>query len=170
MSSVHTSDATELSDILIQEQAAVDALLETVEAERRAIKSLAIAEFHPINVRRIAILEQLRALSDRRDRTVQRIVHGTTANVPPASLHALLDGWEGGHAGSIRRRYDALLTTAKHVREEIKQNVVLIEGVRGFVEQALSAGTTLATDTQTYGRTGKPAAAATSPIAVYQQG
>lgn len=170
MSSVHTSDATALIDILMQEQASCDALLETVEAERQAIKSLAIAEFHPINVRRIAILEQLRSLSDARDRTVRRITEGTSPNGAPTSLQTLLDRWEGTEATMVRRQYDALLTTAKRVREEIKQNVVLIEGVRGFVEQALSAGTTVTTDAQTYGRTGKPAVAATSPIAVYQQG
>lgn len=170
MPSVSTTLSRQLTDVLLREQATCQALLETVEAERAAIKTLAISEFHSINVRRIAVLEQLRSITDTRDRVIRQIAEAASLPGPISSLHMLLDHWQGSDGVRIRRQYDVLMTTAKRVREEIKLNVVLIENFRGFIEQALSAGATAMTDGKAYNRTGKPSSIHPVSTAVYQQG
>lgn len=170
MSSVSTALSAQLITILLRELASCQSLLETVEAERHAIKTLAIGDFHPINVRRLAILEQLQSIADARDQTVRQIA--VTLSLPDsmASLHVLLDRWQGSEASTVRRHHETLMATAKYVREEIKQNVVLIDGIRGFVEHALTAGATALTDGNAYNRTGKPALARPLSAVLYQQG
>ncbi|MDO9117752.1 MAG: flagellar export chaperone FlgN [Nitrospira sp.] len=170
MPSVSTALSAQLVTILLRELAACQSLLETVEAERHAIKTLAIGDFHPINVRRLAILEQLQSIADARDQTVRQIVLALSLPDSTASLHLLLDRWQGSEASTVRRHHETLMATAKHVREEIKQNVVLIDGIRGFVEHALTAGAAALTDGKAYNRTGKPALAHPSSAVLYQQG
>lgn len=170
MPSVSTALSSQLVTILLRELAACQSLLETVEAERHAIKILAIGAFHPINVRRLAILEQLQSIADARDQTVRQIVLALSLPDSIASLRLLLDRWQGSEASTVRRHHETLMATAKHVREEIKQNVVLIDGIRGFVEHALTAGAAALTDGKAYNRTGKPALAHPSSAVLYQQG
>ncbi|MCC6141074.1 MAG: flagellar export chaperone FlgN [Nitrospira sp.] len=170
MLSVSTALSAELETILLRELACCQSLLETVEAERQAIKALAIGDFHPINVRRLGILEQLQSIGDARDQAVGRIAAALSLTDSRSSLHALLDRWHGQEATAIRRHHGALMALAKHVREEIKQNVVLIDGIRGFVEQALTAGASALTDGNAYNRTGKPALAHSLSAVLYQQG
>lgn len=170
VSSVSTALSAQLIDALVREQAACEALLETVEAERHAIKSLAIGEFNSINIRRIAVLEELQSIADARDRSIRKIADAASMQGPTASLQALLDRWQGEEAPTVRRHHDALLATAKQVRDEIKQNVVLIENFRGFIEHALTAGAAAMTDGKAYGRTGKPSSAHPLSAVLYQQG
>lgn len=170
MFSVSQAQCTQLVEIILQEQASCQALLDTVEAERRAIKSLAIGDFHSINVRRIAVLEQLQSIADRRDRVVQQIAESLPSSGPLVSMQMLLDRSRGPEVATVRRHHDTLMTVAKRVREEIKQNVVLIEGIRGFVEQALAAGATAMTEGQAYNRSGKPASLHSPSAVLYQQG
>lgn len=170
MPSVSTTLSAQLGTILLRELAACQSLLATVEAERHAIKTLAIGDFHPINVRRLAILEQLQSIADARDQTVRQVAIALSLPDSIASLHALLDRWHGSEAFTVRRHHETLMATAKHVREEIKQNVVLIDGIRGFVEHALTAGATALTDGNAYNRTGKPASAHPLSAALYQRG
>lgn len=170
MPSVSTTLSRQLIDILLQEQATCQALLETVEAERHAIKTLAIGEFHPINVRRIAVLEQLRSIADARELAVRQVADAAALPGSISSLHMLLDRWKGPDVTAIRRHYDAVLVTAKRAREEIKLNVALIENFRGFIEQALTAGASAMTDGNAYSRTGKLASASPMSAVLYQQG
>ncbi len=170
MPSVSTTLSTQLIDILLREQATCQALLDTVEAERHAIKALAIGEFHPINVRRIAVLERLQTIADARELMVRRVAEEASLPGPIPSLQILLDRWKGPDVTAIRRQYDAVLVTAKRAREEIKLNVALIENFRGFIEQALTAGSAATTDGNTYNRTGKPASAHQVSAVLYQQG
>ena len=170
MTSVSTALSAQLVTILIRELASCQSLLETVEAERHAIKTLSIGDFHPINVRRLAILEQLQSIADARDQTVRRIAAALSLPDSTASVQSLLTRWHGSEAATIRRHHETLMTNAKHVREEIKQNVVLIDGIRGFVEQALTAGASALTDSDAYNRTGKPALAHPLSAVLYQQG
>ena len=170
MPSVSTALSAQLVTILLRELASCQSLLETVEAERHAIKTLAIGDFHPINVRRLAILEQLQSIADARDQAVRQIAVALALPDSIASLHSLLDRWHGSEATTVRHHHEKLLATAKHVREEIKQNVVLIDGIRGFVEHALTAGATALTDGNAYNRTGKPALAHPLSDVLYQQG
>ncbi|MCS6291574.1 MAG: flagellar export chaperone FlgN [Nitrospira sp.] len=170
MSSVSTALSAQLIDILLREQTSCQALLETVEAERHAIKSLAIGEFHPINVRRIAVLEQLQSIADAREQAVRQIADSASLPGSISSLQVLLDRWNGSEVSTIRHHHDALMVTAKRVREEIKLNVVLIENFRGFIEQALTAGATAMTDGKSYSRTGKPASGNPTSAVLYQQG
>lgn len=170
MPSVSTALSSQLSEILLREQSACQSLLETVEAERQAIKVLAIGEFHPINVRRLGILEQLQSIADARERIVGQIAEAAALVNPLASLQGLLDQWQGPEAATVRRQHKALLITAKRVREEIKQNVVLIENFRGFVEHALAAGAHAMTDGTAYNRSGKLAATHPLSAVLYQQG
>lgn len=170
MPSVSTALSAQLVTILLRELASCQSLLETVEAERHAIKTLAIGDFHPINVRRLAILEQLQSIADARDQAVRQIAAALSWPDSIASLHNLLDRWHGSEATTVRHHHEKLLATAKHVREEIKQNVVLIDGIRGFVEHALTAGATALTDGNAYSRTGKPALTHPLSAVLYQQG
>ena len=170
MSSVSTALSAQLIEILLREQASCQALLETVEAERHAIKILAIGDFHPINVRRIAVLEQLQSIAEARDLAVGRIADATSLPGPIMSLQGLLDRWQGPEAAAVRRQHGTLMAIAKRVREEIKQNVVLIENFRGFIEHALTAGASAMTDGKGYNRTGKPAAVHPLSAVLYQQG
>lgn len=170
MPSVSTTLSRQLIDILLQEQATCQALLETVEAERHAIKALAIGEFHPINVRRIAVLEQLRSIADARELAVRQVADAASLPGSISSLQLLLDRWKGPDVTAIRRQYDAVLVTAKRAREEIKLNVALIENFRGFIEQALTAGASAMTDGNAYNRTGKPASVSPMSAVLYQQG
>lgn len=168
MTSVSPSEA--LSHILIQEQESCGALLETVEDERRAIKAMAITEFHDINLRRIAILETLQALTQSREAAVRQIAE--QANLPEAalSLQILLDRWHSPQVPALRRRYDAVMVVAKQARDEIKQNVVLIEGIRQVIEGALAAGTATISGADAYDRSGQRAAIQSSAAMLYQQG
>lgn len=170
MSSVSTALSAQLIDVLFREQASCHALLETVEAERHAIKALAISEFHTINVRRIAVLEQLQSIAEARELVVRQVADAASLSGPISSLQVLLDRWKGSEVEAIRRHYDAVMVTAKRVREEIKLNVVLIENFRGFIEQALTAGSTAMTDGKAYNRMGKPASANPMSAVLYQQG
>ena len=170
MPSVSSALSAQLVTTLLRELASCQSLLETVEAERHAIKTFAIGDFHPINVRRLAILEQLQSIADARDQTVRQIAAALSLPDSNASLHFLLDRWQGPEASTVRRHHVTLTSTAKHVREEIKRNVVLIDGIRGFVEQALTAGATALTDGNAYNRTGKPALAHPLSAVLYQQG
>jgi len=170
MPSVTTALATQLETILLRELASCQALLETVEAERHAIKTLAIGDFHPINVRRLTILEQLQSIGEARDQAVGRIAAVLALPGSISSMPALLDRWHGPEAATVRRHHEALMAVAKHVREEIKQNVVLIDGIRGFVEQALTAGSSAMTDGSVYDKAGRPALAQSLSAVLYQQG
>jgi flagellar biosynthesis/type III secretory pathway chaperone len=170
MPSVSTALSAQLVTILLRELASCQSLLETVEAERHAIKTLAIGDFHPINVRRLAILEQLQSIADARDQAVRQTAIALSLPDSISSIHVLLDRWHGSEATTVRRHHETLMATAKHVREEIKQNVVLIDGIRGFVEHALTAGATALTDGNAYNRTGQPARAHPLSAVLYQQG
>lgn len=170
MLSVSTALSAQLETILLRELACCQSLLETVEAERHAIKALAIGDFHPINVRRLAILEQLQSIGGARDQAAGRIAAALSLPDVSLSMHALLDRWHGPESTVVRRHHGTLMVLAKHVREEIKQNVVLIDGIRGFVEHALTAGASALADGNAYNRTGKPALAHSLSAVLYQQG
>lgn len=128
-----------LCDLLQEEEAVCRALLDTVYEERAAIRTLAITEFHPINCRRLAILEALQRLADARTGLVAEAVreHGLPRHTE--TLPQLIDRLGPAHAAVLQPRYHAYSETAKAVRTEIKQNVGLIEGIRAVVDQALSA-------------------------------
>lgn len=170
MTSASLSDSQTLSQILIQEHHACCALLDTVEEERRAIKALAITEFHDINVRRIAILEMLRALTESRETVVRRIAEMERLPEAATSLQALLDRWQSPYVAGLRRSHDTLMAAAKQAREEIKHNVVLIESIRHFIEGALAAGTAPLSGADAYDRSGQRASLQSSAAMLYQQG
>lgn len=170
MTSASLSSVQALSQILIREQASCCALLDTVEEERRAIKALAITEFHDINLRRIAILETLQTLTQTRETAVRQI--SEMADLPEAvtSLQVLLDRWQSPHVAELRRHHDTLMVVAKRAREEIKQNVVLIEGIRHVIEGALAAGIATMSGADAYNRSGQRATLQSSAAVLYQQG
>lgn len=170
MTSASSSQAEALSQILIREYESCRALLDTVEEERRAIKTLAITEFHAINLRRLAILETLQALTQARDAAVRQIAE--TARLPEAaaSLPALLDRWPSPQTAELRRHHDRVMAAAKLAREEIKQNVVLIEGFRQVIEGALAAGTAALPGADAYDRSGQRATQPSAAAMLYQQG
>ena len=170
MTSASPSYPQTLNQLLIQEHDACCALLATVEEERRAIKDLAITDFHGINIRRIAILETLQALTQSRETVVRRIAE--IENLPEAatSLQVLLDCWQSPQVAALRHHHDTLMSAAKRAREEIKQNVVLIEGIRHFIEGALAAGTASMSGTDAYDRSGQRASLQSSAAILYQQG
>src|SRR5688572_9496421 len=135
---------TKLCRLVHQEEAACHQLLETLHAERAAIRTLAIIEFHSINCRRLSILESLQSLANERQQLVQELVAHYGLQPVTASIQELIDHVHDAASEDLRVAYRSYMTVAKTVRDEIKQNVVLIEGIRGVVDQALSTGTPVA--------------------------
>jgi hypothetical protein len=158
----------QLCRILDQETAACRSLLDTVHEERGAIRSLAITEFHGINCRRLAILETLQSLADQRQRLVQEWA-GRQGWPHTTSVHHVLDRLTDAPA-ELRNGYQRYMSVARLVRDEIKQNVVLIEGIREVVSQALSAGTTVVPGQELYTPAGQSANTAPVNVLLHQQG
>lgn len=164
------SKTAKLCRLLMREEAACRSLLETVQEERAAIRTLAITEFHGINSKRLAILECLQALAEERTLLVQQCAqdHG----LPPSAsaLPMLIDELNGPESHELRAHYRTFLSTAKSVREEIKQNVVLIEGIRGVVDKALSAGTRIVPGQDLYNQDGQSSALSPTNALIHQRG
>ena len=164
------STALDLCRILEREEAACKALLDTVHQERAAIRALAVSEFHPINSRRLAVLESLQTLADERLQLVRQVGLDNGLSDRTVTLQGILDRVESPLFDEIRRRYGSYMATAKLVREEIKQNAVLIEGIRGFLDSALSAGAQAAPGLDLYNGGGHSAAAGASAVLIHQRG
>jgi hypothetical protein len=161
---------TKLCRLVHQEEAACHQLLETVHAERAAIRRLAIIEFHSINCRRLSILESLQSLANERQQFVQELVAHYGLQSVTTSIQELIAHVHDAASEDLRVAYRSYMTVAKTVRDEIKQNVVLIEGIRGVVDQALSTGTPVAPgrDLDTAG--GQSFVAGPVNVLIHQQG
>jgi hypothetical protein len=158
-----------LGQLLHREEAACHALLETVQEERAAIRTLAITEFHAINCKRLGILESLQTLAQEREQLVQQIALLHRLG-PTTSIHALIDCFTGPESSALRARYHSFTSIAKMVRAEIKHNVVLIEGIRGVVDQALSSGTKVIPGHDLYNNEGHSSTVAPVNAFIHQQG
>lgn len=158
-----------LCRVLDREGAACQTLLETVLEERAAIRNLAVTEFHPINCRRLVVLESLQALAQEREALVRQIAQQHALD-PATTIHALIDLLAIPESTGLRERYNAFISIVKMVRAEIKHNVVLIEGIRGVLDQALSAGAAIAPGCDVYSGDGQRSRAATANLLIHQQG
>lgn len=158
-----------LRKILIEEEAACRSLLETVEEERAAIRTLAITEFHGINCRRLALLESLERLADERDRQVRHLAAQQGLRTV-SSLPELLDRLTAPAAGDLPAYYHTLMSTAKTVRDEIRHNVVLIENIRGVVDKALSTGTAVVPGQDLYSQDGHSSRVSPLNVLIHQRG
>ena len=163
-------EITKLCRLLHQEEAACHQLLETVHAERAAIRTLAITEFHSINCRRLSILESLQSLANEREQLVQELVTHYGLPSVTTSIQDLIDHVQNAASEDLRAAYRSYMTVAKTVRDEIKQNVVLIEGIRGVVDQALSTGTPVAPGMDLYAADGQSFVAGRVNVLIHQQG
>jgi len=76
----------------------------------------------------------------------------------------------GHDSKQLRDQYDRFLATARTVREQIKQNVVLIENIRGFIDQALSACMAVIPGLDLYNSTGQNLAGHAQATLIRQQG
>ncbi len=161
---------TQLCRLLDQEKATCLQLLETIHAERAAIRTMAITEFHGINCRRLAILESLQSLADLRQQLVRELALHHGLAMEGASIQDLIDHMRSAASDDLRAGYRSYMTVAKTVRDEIKQNVVLIEGIRGVVDQALSAGTPVVPGRDLYTADGQSFVAAQVNVLIHQQG
>jgi flagellar biosynthesis/type III secretory pathway chaperone len=161
---------TQLCRLLHQEEAACHQLLETVQAERAAIRTLAITEFHSINCSRLSILESLQSLANEREHLVQEVVAHYGLPSVTTSIQDLIDQVRSAASDDLREGYRSYMTVAKTVRDEIKQNVVLIEGIRGVVDQALSAGTPVLPGRELYTADGQSFVASHVNVLIHQQG
>jgi hypothetical protein len=161
---------TQLCRLLRQEQASCHQLLETVYAERAAIRALAITEFHSINCRRLAILESLQSLVDAQQRLVQELSLHYGLKTESASIQELIDNVEDPASADLQAVYRSYMEVIKTVRDEIKHNIVLIEGIRGVVDQALSTGTPVAPGRDLYTADGQSFVAGRVNVLIHQQG
>jgi hypothetical protein len=164
-----TSTTFKLCQLLGREEAACRALLETVQEERTAIRTLAITEFHTINCKRLAILESLQTLAQERDLLVQYIAQRHRLR-QTTTIHALIDRLTASESADLRTCYNSFMSIAKMVRAEIKHNVVLIEGIRGVVDQALSSGTKIVPGHDLYDNEGRSSTALPVNAFIHQQG
>ncbi len=159
----------DLCRLLEREEEACQALLDTVHQERAAIRTLAVTEFHSINCRRLTVLESLQRLTDERQSFVQRFAREQGLSSPTGSLYNILDRVGEATAGPLRTQYNGYMATAKLVRQEIAHNVTLIEGIRGVVEQVLSAGARAVPGSDLYGQGGRAAQVPQGTILLQQQ-
>ena len=164
------STTYKLCQLLGREEAACQSLLDTVQEERAAIRTLAITEFHSINCRRLAILEALQTLAQERDLLVQDMVQLRGLSRTTTTIHALIDRLTDPESTELRIRYSTFMSIAKMVRAEIKHNVVLIEGIRGVVDKALSAGTNMVPGLDLYNNGGHASASPFINALIHQQG
>jgi hypothetical protein len=155
--------------LLDREGAACHTLLETVLEERAAIRNLAVTEFHPINCKRLVVLESLQALAQEREALVRHIALQHALD-PTTTIHGLIDWLAGAESIGLGDRYNAFMSIVKMVRAEIKHNVVLIEGIRGVLDQALSAGASIAPEADVYSGDGQHSRAVTANFLIHQQG
>ena len=165
---VFTPTADQLCQVLNEEEAACGQLLDTVQDERSAIRALEIHRFHGINCRRLSILELLQTLADSRERLVQQLA-GHQGLPPETSLHQLVDHLQATST-DLRGCYQRYIVRAKTVREEIKHNATLIEGIRGVIDQALSTSTVGESGQDLYTAAGQAVAAGRTQVLIHQQG
>jgi hypothetical protein len=170
LSRLHSAAALELSHLIDQEDASCRALLETVEAERRAIRALAVTDFYAINARRLVTLESMQALAQARDSLVSRLARHYGLPASSATLQEVIGAMPANDSRMLRERYDRVVTGLRHAREQIKQNEVLIENIRGFLERALSAATAAGPGLGGYDGSGRSKAASAHAMLVRQQG
>lgn len=161
---------TQLCCLLHQEEAICHQLLETVHTERAAIRALAITEFHSINCRRLSILESLQSLANERQQLVQELAVNYGLQPVTTSIQEFIDNVQDSASEDLRITYRSYMTVAKTVRDEIKQNVVLIEGIRGVVDQALSIGTPAVSGGDLYTADGQSFVAGRVNMLIHQQG
>ena len=161
---------TQLCRLLRQEEDTCHQLLETVNTERAAIRTLAITEFHSINCRRLSILESLQSLADERQQLVQELMGHFGLRPEAASIQELIDHIQDSASDDLRAVYRSYMTVAKTVREEIKQNVVLIEGIRSVVDQALSTGAPVVSGRDLYTADGQSFVTDRVNALIHQQG
>jgi hypothetical protein len=161
---------TQLCRLLRQEEATCHQLLETVHTERAAIRALAITEFHSINCLRLSILESLQSLADERQHLVQELAAHYGLQPVATSIQGLIDNVHNPASEDLRTAYRSYMTVAKTVRDEIKQNVVLIEGIRGVVDQALSSNTPVDPRRDLYTADGQSFVAGRVNVLIHQQG
>ncbi|CUS31560.1 flagellar export chaperone FlgN [Candidatus Nitrospira nitrificans] len=161
---------TQLCRLLRQEEATCRQLLETVHTERAAIRTLAITEFHAINCRRLSILESLQSLADERQQLVQDLARRYGLHPGTVSIHELIDHVQDPSSDDVRAVYRSYMTVAKTVRDEIGQNVVLIEGIRGVVDQALSTGAPVCPAKDLYAADGQAIGTGRVNVLIHQQG
>jgi hypothetical protein len=169
LSGSDSSTIRQLTHLIAEEETACQALLETVYEERRAIRTLAVTEFHTINCRRLATLETLQNLAEQRDVLVLQLSRRYALPESAATLHGVIEA-TGNDSRPLRQQYDRFMATAKTVREQIKQNVVLIENIRGFIDQALSAGMAVIPGRDLYNSTGQNLAGHAHATLIRQQG
>jgi FlgN protein len=153
------SFSTSLCRLLAQEESACRTLLETVQEERKAIRALAVAEFPGINSKRLAVLEQLQTLAHERDLLLRRFAETDVAGPVSIPLQRIVESLTDPRSGELREQYQRVMAAAKLVRGEIKQNAVLIEGIRDFIDNALSAGSKAAPGLDLYNGGGRNAGA-----------
>jgi flagellar biosynthesis/type III secretory pathway chaperone len=168
-SATRSPEIAPLRQVLIDEEAACRSLLHTVEEERAAIRTLAITEFQAINTRRLALLESLESLARERDRQVKHLAAQQGLHTVP-SIPELLDRLTLADGGDLQAHYHRLMSTAKMVRDEIRQNVLLIDNIRGVVDQALSMGTTVVPGHDLYRQDGHSSKTSPVNVLIHQRG
>lgn len=160
--------AENLCQLLNEEEAACCQLLDTVQEERTAIRALEIHRFHGINCRRLSILELLQALADSRQHLLRELA-GRHGLPPETSIPQLVDHLQAT-SNTLRSCYQRYIERAKSVREEIRQNAALIEGIRGVIDQALSTRPAGEPGQDLYTAVGQSIAAGRTNILIHQQG
>jgi flagellar biosynthesis/type III secretory pathway chaperone len=130
--------ATELLDLLQEEQTRFDTFLELLNHERNTLRALSSTELETLNAAKLDLLNEIQTLERRRI----ALVSGLSAEwrVPPASLTLRAIGERLG--GSIGRecglRQDRLNATLEAIRQASALNGSVIAKSLAFLDQALS--------------------------------
>ncbi|MCP9471298.1 MAG: flagellar protein FlgN [Nitrospira sp.] len=166
--SSHAPTPADLSRLLDQEEAACRSLLNTLEDERQAVRSLAIEKLHAINGERLALLESLQRLAREADESLRDLAAGRGFS-QPTSWQAVLDRLMPEEAGELRARRHSLIKAAESVREGLRRNGALVDAIRTVIDQALSAGSAAARERQGYGSDGRRTSMSANGF-LYQRG
>ncbi|BCA54789.1 protein of unknown function, FlgN-like domain [Nitrospira sp. KM1] len=153
---MHPSSAVlpQLADILSREESACELLLATLREERSAIQRLAVSEFTSINERRLGILASLETLDTERQRFAGQV--SASWGLPPAAvtLQTILEQMKSASVPGLDERYARLAERLRAIREEIALNSTLIDNIRQFIEQMMSAWTSSANSEGLYSPSG----------------
>lgn len=165
----HMPSLRDLCHLISREEDACRSLLETVEEERIAIRRLAVAEFHPINCKRLAALESLQRMAGESNELVRRLA--VRFGLPETTtLQGFMDHLTASESADLRAQHRSFMAIAKSVRAEIAHNAVLIDGIRGLLDRALSSGSMIVPGQDVYGSDGRRAQSSGTNVLIYQQG
>jgi len=134
-----TSLVEALTEILTQEQQALESFLELLRHEKEAIRRLSSSRMADITIQKLNLLETIRVLEQKRSEAVGQLADEWGVNEGELTLRAIAGRVAASEAGGLLRQQDRLKKTMLEVRDASEFNGILIGDSLDFFHQLLSA-------------------------------